>query len=105
MVRSQMHSSARAAGDPNACFNNAVFGGIDNFSTDAHLLHAFVVLNGNCAQTPTQLPDLKYRLVRVLGRVLGLDASQTNPNGIHASSRAHIGGLRRLGAHAFSRHS
>ena len=70
----------QGAGDPNACFNNAVFGGIDNFSTDAHLLHAFVVLNGNCAQTPTQLPDLKYRLVRVLGRVLGLDASQTNPN-------------------------
>lgn len=70
----------QGAGDPNACFNNAVFGGIDNFSTDAHFLHALIVMNGNCAQTPTQLPDLKYRLVRVLGRVLGLDASQTNPN-------------------------
>ncbi len=33
-----------------------------------------------CAQTSQQLPDLGYRLVRVLGRVLGLDWSQMNVN-------------------------
>jgi hypothetical protein len=49
-------------------------------SADAHLLHALVILNGVCAQTAQQLPDLEYRLVRILGRVLGLDWSQLNIN-------------------------
>ena len=65
------------AGGASSCFNNAVFGGPDNFSPDAHLSHALVVINGNCA-TSQQLADVKYRLVRVLGRVLGLDWSQAN---------------------------
>jgi hypothetical protein len=68
------------AGDTFYCFTNAVFGGADNLSTDAHLLHALVIMNGNCAQTTSQLPDVKYRLVRILGRVLGLDWSQVNIN-------------------------
>jgi hypothetical protein len=68
------------AGDTLYCFTNAVFGGADNLSTDGHLLHALVIMNGNCAQTASQLPDVKYRLVRVLGRVLGLDWSQVNVN-------------------------
>jgi len=70
----------QGAGDPAECFYNAAFGGVDNFSTDAHFLHALVILNGNCAQTSDQLPDVEYRLVRVLGRVLGLDWSQVNIN-------------------------
>ena len=68
------------AGDPLYCFNNSAFGGPDNFSSDGHIAHALVVMNGNCAKTPDQLPDMKYHLVRVLGRVLGLDWSQVNPN-------------------------
>lgn len=68
------------AGSPDYCFTNAVFGGPDNLGVDAHLLHALVVLNGNCAQTSTQLGDVFYRLVRVFGRVLGLDWSQVNLN-------------------------
>src|SRR6266849_6265779 len=68
------------AGDSLECFTNAVFGGVDNFSTDGHLAHALVVINGNCAQTSIQLPDVKYRLVRVLGSVLGRDWSQVNLN-------------------------
>ena len=68
------------AGDASSCFDNAAYGGVDNFSADAHLLHALVILNGICAQTSQLLPDLKYRLVRVLGRVLGLDWSQVNLN-------------------------
>ncbi len=70
----------QGAGSAGSCFTNAAYGGVDSFSTDAHLLHALVILNGICAQTSTQLPDMKYRLVRVLGRVLGLDWSQMNLN-------------------------
>jgi hypothetical protein len=33
-----------------------------------------------CAATSTQLPDVQYRLVRVLGRILGLGWSQANVN-------------------------
>jgi len=62
------------------CTSNAAFGGADNFSADAHFLHALVIMNGNCAQTSAQLPDLKYHLVRLLGRVFGLDWSQANLN-------------------------
>jgi hypothetical protein len=68
------------AGGATSCFGNAVYGGVDSFSTDAHLQHALVILNGVCAQTSAQLPDVEYRLVRVLGRVLGLDWSQMNVN-------------------------
>src|SRR5712692_7537961 len=68
------------AGSASSCFTNAVFGGIDNLGTNANFLHALVILNGNCAQTSTQLPDVQYRLVRVLSRVLGLDWSQVNDN-------------------------
>ncbi len=69
----------QGAGDPSECFGNAVFGGLDNFGSNAYFLHALVVLNGNCvAQLPD--PDVEYRLVRVLGQVLGLGWSQTNLN-------------------------
>jgi hypothetical protein len=69
----------QGAGDASECFGNAVFGGLDNFGTDAHFLHALVVLNGNCVvQLPD--PDVEYRLVRVLGQVLGLGWSQMNLN-------------------------
>jgi hypothetical protein len=62
------------------CPGNGVFGGIDNFSADGHLVHALVIMNGVCAQSSAQLPDMKYQLVRVFGRVLGLDWSQLNKN-------------------------
>ncbi len=68
------------AGDAALCFTNSVMGAPDSFSQDAHFQHALIVINGNCAQTAAQLPDLKYRLVRTLGRVLGLDWSQANLN-------------------------
>jgi hypothetical protein len=70
----------QGAGSASSCFSNAAYGGVDSFSTDAHLQHALVILNGVCAQTSAQLPDVEYRLVRVLGRVLGLDWSQMNVN-------------------------
>jgi len=68
------------AGNPSQCFWNAVYGGVDNFSAGANFLHALVVINGQCALQPAQLTDVKYRLVRVLGSVLGLGWSQLNLN-------------------------
>lgn len=68
------------AGDPSQCFWNAVYGGADNFGAGANLLHALVVINGQCALQSSQLTDVEYRLVRVLGNVLGLGWSQLNLN-------------------------
>jgi hypothetical protein len=62
------------------CFTNAVYGGPDNFSASGNIVHALVVINGVCAATSAQLPDVQYRLVRVLGRIVGLGWSQANPN-------------------------
>ena len=78
------------------CAQNAVFGGIDNLGTNAQFLHSLIVLNGNCAQSSSQLPDLQYHLVRVIGRVLGLDWSQANLNvvtGKPAATAAQIAGF------------
>jgi hypothetical protein len=68
------------AGDPSQCFWNAVFGGVDNFGAGATFLHALVVINGQCALQSSQLTDVEYRLVRVLGNVIGLGWSQMNLN-------------------------
>ena len=70
----------QGAGDSSQCFSNAVFGWIDNFATDAYFAHALVVINGNCLQVSSQETDVEYRLVRIFGRVLGLDWSQVNDN-------------------------
>jgi hypothetical protein len=62
------------------CFTNAAVGGADAFTIDGHFAHALVILDGKCAKTAASLPDLKYRLVRVLGQVFGLGWSQLNLN-------------------------
>jgi hypothetical protein len=68
------------AGDAASCASNAVVGGPDRITGDAHYAHALLILNGNCAQTSADLPVLRYKLVRMLGRALGLDWSQLNDN-------------------------
>jgi hypothetical protein len=68
------------AGASSQCFSNAVFGGNDNYGTLATYRHALIVINGQCALQASQLNDIKYRLVRVIGSVLGLGWSQVNPN-------------------------
>ncbi len=68
------------AGDSSQCFWNAVYGGTDNFGATANFLHSLVVINGPCALQSSQLTDVEYRLVRVLGSVLGLGWSQMNLN-------------------------
>jgi hypothetical protein len=68
------------AGDATQCFWNAVYGGVDNFVVTANFAHALVVINGQCALQTSQLTDVEYRLVRVLGSVLGMGWSQLNLN-------------------------
>ena len=50
------------AGDLADCFTNAVYGGPDNFSPAGNIVHSLVVINGVCAATSAQLPDVQYRL-------------------------------------------
>jgi hypothetical protein len=68
------------AGDSTECFYNAAYGSDDNFGPGASFLHALIVLNGQCALASSQLVDLEYRFVRVIGTVAGLDWSQLNLN-------------------------
>jgi len=68
------------AGDVDDCFTNAVYGGPDNFAVSGNIVHALAVINGVCASTSAQLPDVQYRLVRVLARIFGLGWSQANIN-------------------------
>src|SRR6202158_4244998 len=70
----------QGAGGLADCFTNAVYGGPDNFTTGGNIVHAFVVINGICAATTAQLPDVQYRLMRVLGRIFGLGWPQANVN-------------------------
>ena len=93
------------AGATSQCFWNAVYGGVDNFAVTANFLHALVVINGQCALQSSQLTDVEYRLVRVLGGVLGLGWSQMNLNVITRQSASDARGLCRLSRHALHRPS
>jgi len=68
------------AGSLGECFTNAVSGGPDNLAASGNIVHALVIINGVCASTSAQLTEVQYRLVRVLGRILGLGWSQANLN-------------------------
>jgi hypothetical protein len=68
------------AGDSSQCFFNAAYGGDDSYGATATYQHALIVINGQCALQSSQLTDLEYRLVRVIGGVLGVGWSQVNPN-------------------------
>lgn len=68
------------AGDPSQCFYNAVSGGADNYSPRGNYEHALVVINGQCALQSSKIVELQYRLLRVIGSVLGLGWSQLNLN-------------------------
>jgi hypothetical protein len=68
------------AGSTSECFANAVYGGDDNYGAFATYQHALIVINGQCALESSQQTDIEYRLVRVIGGVLGVGWSQVNPN-------------------------
>jgi hypothetical protein len=73
------------AGDASQCFTNAVYGGDDNFGPMATYQHALIVIDGQCAQESSQLVEIEYRLMRVIGTVFGLGWSQLNLNVITGS--------------------
>lgn len=60
------------------CQSNGVITTVDNLATSGNLLHALIIVNGQCASSATELTNLQYQLVRGFGQVLGLDWSQTN---------------------------
>lgn len=68
------------AGSATFCETNAVVGGADAYTPDAHFAHALLVLNGNCAQQASDLATMKYRLVRMAGRILGVGWTLLNDN-------------------------
>lgn len=76
------------AGGASECYTNAVFGGDDNYGSSAVYQHALIVINGQCALQSSQRTDVEYRLVRVIGTVLGVGWSQLNPNVLTGSPHA-----------------
>ena len=66
------------AGASQLCSANMVFGGVDRISADGHIAHALIILNGACVKLSSDIPLLRYRLIRIIGRALGLDWSQAN---------------------------
>ena len=60
------------------CASNMVFGGADRITPDARIAHALIVINGACVKAASDIPVLRYRLIRAIGRALGLDWSQAN---------------------------
>ncbi len=76
------------AGNSSQCFSNAVIGGTDNYGPLATYQHALIVINGQCVQQTSQLTDVEYRLVRMIGSVLGLGWSQVNVNVLTGSPSA-----------------
>jgi hypothetical protein len=70
------------ASAPGACQDNSVFVWADNFNPDATFAHAVILLNGLCATSAPLLDMMSFELERAFGRVLGLDASQVNPQAL-----------------------
>ncbi len=66
------------ASDPIGCNVNAVTTVVDNFSIDAKIAHALLVVNGLCTADAAHVALVQYELLRGFGRILGLDWSQAN---------------------------
>ncbi|GAC1651339.1 MAG: hypothetical protein NVS9B15_11520 [Acidobacteriaceae bacterium] len=65
------------ASDPSSCSTNAAIYWADGYAHDGYFAHSVLLLNGNCFASANQL---KYTLLRVTGRLLGLGWSQVNDN-------------------------
>jgi hypothetical protein len=66
------------ASDPVGCNGNAVTTVVDNFSKDATIAHALLIVNGLCTADAAHTALVQYELIRGFGRALGLDWSQAN---------------------------
>jgi hypothetical protein len=70
---------------PDACQNNGVYVWLDNFNTNATFAHGVILLNGLCATNANMLEMMTFELERAFGRILGLDASQVNPQALRGN--------------------
>jgi hypothetical protein len=69
------------ASDPSNCRTSAVTESVDLFLQPGKIAHAVIVVNGRCSGSAAeQQLQLRYQLMRVFGRVLGLGWSQVNDN-------------------------
>ncbi len=69
------------ASAPSGCRQNGVIESVDAFDPGGYIAHAIIVINGRCTgAAPAAQLQLRYQLMRVFGRVLGLAWSQTNDN-------------------------
>lgn len=69
------------ASDPAGCNRNAVTETVDGFDPAGFITHAIIVLNGRCTgSAPEMQLQMRYQLMRIFGRVLGVGWSQTNDN-------------------------
>lgn len=69
------------ASAPGNCRTNAVTESVDLFIQPGKIAHALIVLNGRCTgSAPEQQLQLRYQLMRIFGRVIGLGWSQLNDN-------------------------
>ena len=69
------------ASDPAGCRQNAVTESVDEFDPTGYITHAIIVLNGRCTgSAPEMQLQMRYQLMRIFGRVLGVAWSQTNDN-------------------------
>ena len=69
------------ASQPSSCRQNAVTETVDGFDPAGYITHAIIILNGLCTgASPNAQLEMRYKLERIFGRVLGLAWSQTNDN-------------------------
>ena len=69
------------ASDPAGCRQNGVTESVDGFDPAGYITHAIIVLNGRCTgPAPEMQLQMRYQLMRIFGRVLGVAWSQTNDN-------------------------
>ena len=77
------------ASDPGNCRQTAVTESVDSIAPSNLIQHALLVLNGRCTGPDLELQlEMKYRLIRAFGRVLGLAWSQANDNVFTGSPQA-----------------
>ena len=69
------------ASDPTSCRTNGVTESTDFFIQPGKIAHALIIINGRCsgAAAEKQL-QLRYQVMRVFGRVIGVGWSQLNDN-------------------------
>jgi hypothetical protein len=69
------------ASDPGSCRTNGVTESTDLFLQPGKIAHALIIINGLCSgSAPEKQLQLRYQLMRVFGRVIGLGWSQLNDN-------------------------